>query len=117
MQASAQRCTVFGLELQARYEKLESVSVWTPDSLSLTPGSPYPSAKTVSGRPCPDDSQPPAPEIKPVPDAGAEPAASTPTLLSRELRTCRRGVVLLLTAAAHCDPPARMPVVPADAAT
>eukprot|EP00198_Chlamydomonas_reinhardtii_P003175 XP_001692511.1 predicted protein [Chlamydomonas reinhardtii] len=32
--------TVFGLELTARYEKISSVSVWTPDLVMSVPGSP-----------------------------------------------------------------------------
>ncbi|KAG2442232.1 hypothetical protein HYH02_009716 [Chlamydomonas schloesseri] len=116
--------TVFGLELTARYEKISSVSVWTPDVVMSVPGSPLGHAyKSVSanakmrgdvsvtgaiqavGASGDIDGAPPGVlEIKPAPQDGAAVAASTAAMmLNRQIRFCSRGVIVLLTSGCTWD--------------
>ncbi|EFJ47167.1 hypothetical protein VOLCADRAFT_121010 [Volvox carteri f. nagariensis] len=86
--------TVFGLELQARFEKMESASLWTLDHFLSVPGTPIGISKSMSGGSRNSGSAKPALEIKPAPEAAAA-AMTSSAALSREIRMCRRGVVVL----------------------
>ncbi|KAG2491942.1 hypothetical protein HYH03_009675 [Edaphochlamys debaryana] len=102
--------TVYGLEVQARYEKLQSkTSVWTAGLDLSVPTTPLRGTHSVShntnawGR-----TGTPGMEIRPVPepaDAAAGPGPPTPAsaVLSHQVRCCKRGVVLLVTAGTTWD--------------
>ncbi|GIM05185.1 hypothetical protein Vretimale_9631 [Volvox reticuliferus] len=94
--------TVFGLELQARYEKMDSVSLWTLDHFQSIPGTPIGVCKSMSGGIRSGSDAQPKLEIKPAPEA-TEAAMSSNAALSREIRMCRRGVVVLVTAGCTWD--------------
>ncbi|GLC34323.1 hypothetical protein PLESTB_000742200 [Pleodorina starrii] len=97
--------TVFGLELQARYEKMDTVSLWTLEHFLSVPGTPVGMSKSMSGSGLRNGcGREPGLglEIRPAPEDEVA-CSSSSAALSREVRRCRRGVVVLVTAGCTWD--------------